>query len=71
MGRVSRRSQNEMTVKKWWFNLLAALALAAAAYGVISLAIDSGNLLEYGLSIMLAGWAISRLVFGLRRAFER
>ena len=42
----------------WWGRALVALALLLAAYGFASLAIDSGNLLHYAISIALVWWAV-------------
>lgn len=51
---------------KLWVNIVVALASLGVAYGFASLAIDSGSLLDYALAILFVGWAINRLVLGIR-----
>ena len=69
--RISRRSQDELLIHKWWPNLILAIVLLVATYGIASLAINSGSLLEYVLSFLLLGWAINRLIRGVRYIFDR
>lgn len=39
------------------------------AYGFASLAIDSGNLLEYAITLVLLWWAVRHAVRAVRFAF--
>lgn len=48
-------------MNKRWFKLSLALILMLIAYGFASLAIDSGSLLEYALSIFFLVWGIKTL----------
>ena len=50
-------------MNQWWVRALIALVLVGLAYGFASLAIDSGNLLEYAVAILL-------LWFGARHAYR-
>lgn len=69
--RVSRRAHNELVIHKWWANLILGLAFLAVAYGTTSLAINSGNLLEYALTIIFLVWAINRFIVGIKHVFDR
>lgn len=60
--RVSRKSQEKILMHKWWVRALIALAFAGLAYGFASLAIDSGNLLEYLITIVFAWWAVRHAI---------
>jgi hypothetical protein len=57
--RVSRKSQEQVLMQQWWVRTLITLAFLGLAYGFASLAIDSGSLLEYALTIILVWWAPS------------
>jgi type VI protein secretion system component VasF len=61
--RISRRTHQQVLMQAWWVRALLALAFLLLAYGFASLAIDSGNLLEYALTIA-ATW------YGLRNVFR-
>jgi len=50
-------------MNQWWVRGLVALALIGLAYGFASLAIDSGNLVEYAITIIL-------LWLGARHAYR-
>lgn len=69
--RISRKSHNELLIHKWWVNLAVGLIFLAAAYGFASLAINSGNLLEYLLTAIFLIWGFARLVRGVRSFFDR
>lgn len=69
--RVSRKSHNELLIHKWWVNIVIGLIFLAAAYGLASLAINSGNLLEYLLTAIFLIWGLARLVQGVRSSFDR
>jgi hypothetical protein len=69
--RVSRNSQEQLLMHKWWVRAVVALAFVGIAYGFASLAIDSGSLLEYAVTIGFAWWAVHHLVYALRYVFSR
>jgi hypothetical protein len=68
--RVSRKSQEELMMHKWWVRVLITLAFLGIAYGFASLAIDSGNLLEYALTIGFVWWAVHHAIRAVRFAFR-
>ena len=67
--RVTRKSQEQLMMHKWWVRALIGLAFIGIAYGFASLAIDSGNLLEYVITIAFAWWAIHHFIRAVRFAF--
>lgn len=67
--RVSRRSHEQVLMQKWWVRALLALAFILLAYGFASLAIDSGNLLEYLAAIVLLWFGIKHAYRAVRLAF--
>jgi hypothetical protein len=69
--RVSRASQEQLLMHKWWVRALVGLAFLGLAYGFASLAIDSGNLLEYAITIAFVWWAVHHVVYAVRFAFAR
>jgi hypothetical protein len=69
--KVSRKSQQEVLMRKWWVRALVALAFLGIAYGFASLAIDSGSLLEYAITIAFVWWAVHHVIYAVRFAFTR
>jgi hypothetical protein len=67
--RVSRKSQEQVLMQTWWVRGLIALAFVGIAYGFASLAIDSGNLLEYAITIAFLWWAVHHAIRAVRYAF--
>lgn len=65
--RVSRRSQGELLIHKWWVNLLLAFIGMIAAYGFASWAIDSGNMLAYALTAAAVAWGTNRAFRSVRQ----
>jgi hypothetical protein len=55
-------------MQTWWVRGLLALAMLLLAYGFASLAIDSGNLLEYALTIALLWFGVRNAVRAFRLA---
>lgn len=53
---------------KWWFRILLAAIFLAVSYGFISLAIDSGSLIEYALAIFFLVWGVRYFVFAIKRS---
>ncbi|MBX4191059.1 hypothetical protein KW794_03140 [Candidatus Saccharibacteria bacterium] len=68
--RVSRKSQEIILMHKWWVRALIAVAFLGLAYGFASLAIDSGSLLEYAVTIAFLWWAVHHALRAARFAFR-
>jgi len=68
--RVSRRSQEQLVMDRWWMRALIALFFIGLAYGFASLAIDSGNLLEYVITLALLWWSIHHAIRAIRFALR-
>jgi hypothetical protein len=68
--RVSRASHQQVLMHRWWVRGLIALAFIGVAYGFASLAIDSGNLLEYVITIVFVWWALHHAIRAARFAFS-
>jgi type VI protein secretion system component VasF len=66
--RVSRKTHQQVLMQAWWVRALMALAAILLAYGFASLAIDSGNLLEYAITIALLWFGIRNAVRAFRLA---
>lgn len=56
--RIFRESQEQKLMHKWWIRILIALAFLGLSYGFISLALDSGSWLEYGVGLVLLWYAV-------------
>lgn len=69
--RVSRKSHEQVLMHQWWVRALIAVAFIGLAYGFASLAIDSGNWLEYVAAILLAWWGVKHGYQAVRFAFAR
>ena len=69
--RVSRRSTEQTLMHRWWMRALIAVIFIGLAYGFASLAIDSGNWLEYLAAILLAWWGVKHAVRAVRFGFAR
>jgi type VI protein secretion system component VasF len=67
--RVSRRSHQQVLMQTWWVRALLAVAFILLAYGFASLAIDSGNLLEYLAAILLIWFGVKHGYRAVRFAF--
>jgi len=68
---VARRSEEQKLMRKWWVLLVGAAIFLGLAYGFASLAIDSGSLWQYAVSIIFLVWAVKYVVRGARLAFSR
>jgi hypothetical protein len=66
--RVSRRTHQQVLMQTWWVRAALALACLLLAYGFASLAIDSGNLLEYAITIILVWYAGRNTIRAFRLA---
>lgn len=69
--RVSRRSHEQALMQQWWVRILIAIAFVLLAYAFASLAIDSGNWLEYIAAIVLVWWGVKHGYRAVRFAFAR
>lgn len=63
-------AQSKLMSKRWGRTLLAVILLLAS-YGLVSLAIDSGSLLEYTLGILLGVYGIISAVKTLSSVLNR
>jgi hypothetical protein len=59
--RISRQSQEQKLMAKWWLRIILALVFLGLAYGFASWAIDSGAWLAYGLGFFFIGWAFVQI----------
>lgn len=66
--RVSRRSHEQLLMQTWWVRVLLALVFIILAYAFASLAIDSGNLLEYAAAIASIWYSVNNAVKAFRLA---
>ena len=69
MVRSGRKTKQQMLMQTGWVRAVTALALLLLAYGFASLAIDSGNLLEYAVTIVLLCFGIKYLIRSVRSLF--
>ena len=60
------RSDEQKLLNNWWVKALLAIIFAGLAYGFASLAIDSGSLIEYALTIFFFVWAIKSAISAVR-----
>lgn len=65
---MARRSEEQELMRKWWILLLLALLFWGLSYGFASLAIDSGSLWQYAVSIIFLAWGIKYIVRSLKQA---
>jgi type VI protein secretion system component VasF len=68
--RVSRRTHQQELMQTWWVRVLLSIAFLLLAYGFASLAIDSGSLLEYAVTIGLAWFGVKHFIRSVRIAFS-
>jgi len=71
MAKSGKGSSQQAMMRKWWMRGLIGLAFIGLAYGFASLAINSGSLLEYAITIVFAWWAIHHLIRAVRFALFR
>lgn len=67
--RVSRRTHQQVLMQTWWVRAGLALAFILLGYGFASLAIDSGNLLEYAAAIASLWYGFQNAIRTVRLAF--
>lgn len=69
--RVSRRSHEQVLMNQWWVRGIVAVAFIGLAYGFASLAIDSGNWLEYIAAVVLLWWGVKHAYRSVRFVLAR
>jgi len=68
---MSKKSEEQKLMEKWWVRGLIAVALAGVAYGFASLAIDSGALWQYALAIVFLVWAFVQAKRSAQNLFNK
>lgn len=68
---MPKRSEEQKLMRHWWVLALLAAVFLGLSYGFASLAIDSGSLWQYTLSIVFLVWAVKYVVHGARLAIFR
>ena len=68
---MARKTKQQIMMRTWWVRGCLGIAFLLLAYGFASLAIDSGNWLEYILTIVLVWFGIKDLLLSVRLIFTR
>ena len=68
---MAAKTKQQILLQTWWVRSLLGLACLLLAYGFASLAIDSGNWLEYALAIVLIWFGVKDLIRSVRLIFVR
>ena len=68
---MAAKTKQQVMLQTWWVRGLLGLALLLLAYGFVSLAIDSGNWLEYAVTIVLVWFGVKDLIRSVRLIFVR
>ncbi len=63
---MAKASSEQKWLSNPWSQVLLSLIFAGLTYGFASLAINSGNLLEYALTIFFFVWAIKSCIRAIR-----
>jgi len=63
---MPRQNDEQRLLNNWWARALLAVIFAGLAYGFASLAVDSGSLIEYALTIFFFVWAIKSAINAVR-----
>ncbi len=63
---MPRKNEEQKLLNNWWARALMAVIFGGISYGFASLAIDSGNLIEYALTIFFFVWAIKNVIDAVR-----
>ena len=66
---MAGKTKQQMMLQTWWVRGLLGLACLLLAYGFASLAIDSGNWLEYAATIVLIWFGIKDLIRSVHLIF--
>lgn len=59
-------NDEQRLLSNWWIRAVMALIFLGITYGFASLAIDSGSLIEYALTVFFAVWAIKSVIDAIR-----
>ncbi len=59
---MDEATQERKLLNKWGTQALMAVVFAGTTYGFASLAIDSGSLIEYAITIFFFVWAIKSAI---------
>lgn len=65
---MPQKNEEQKLLNKRGVRTLVALAFIGIAYGFASLAIDSGSLFEYALTIFFLAWAIKSIIYAIRNS---
>ena len=68
--RISRQSQQQALMQTWWTHAVIAVVFILIAYGFASLAIDSGNLVEYVATLAALWYGVRSAISTFRLAFS-
>ena len=63
---MPRKNEEQQILNKRWVRTVMALIFLGITYGFASLAIDSGSLIEYALTIFFFVWAIKSAINAVR-----
>lgn len=55
----------------WWGEVIMILIFLGLFYGLVSLALNSGSLLEYAAGLFFFGWALQKIVHDTRAALHK
>lgn len=64
--RPRRESREQKLMHVWWVCAFLALVFLIVAYSFVSLAIDSGNMLEWAIGFFFLAWALAQLTRSAR-----
>ena len=65
-AKAKANAEEVRTLNTWWVRAILAIILLGLSYGFLSLAIDSGSLLEYAVGIIFLIWAIRSIVRAIK-----
>ncbi len=68
---MTSAGEERQLLNRWSTQGLMAVIFAGTTYGFASLAIDSGSLIEYALTIFFFVWAIKSAVRSVRLAIKQ
>ena len=67
---MARQTKQQLMLRTWWVRGLLGVVFLLIAYGFASLAIDSGNWLEYAVTLILVWFGIKDLLLSVRLIFS-
>ncbi len=68
--RISRQSQQQQLMQSWGVRAGLAIIFLGLAYGFISLAIDTGSLLEYTAAILSLWYGVVNAIKAVKLGFS-